>query len=184
MLRLAAAATLAFTCEARGLNSRNVCEAEMLRAARENAVPVGILYAVAMTETGQRGALNAYAMNIDGRAVFNRSLREALDQFAQARASGARFIDIGCMQIDHHYHGARFRGVDHMFDPRSNVSYAARLLHDLRVAQGSWTAAVARYHAGPGNPPAQRGYVCAVIARMIASDFGSWTPESKAFCAR
>ena len=88
----------------------------MLRAARENAVPVGILYAVAMTETGQRGALNAYAMNIDGRAVFNRSLREALDQFAQARASGARFIDIGCMQIDHHYHGARFRGVDHMFD--------------------------------------------------------------------
>ena len=121
VLRLAAAATLAFTCEARGLNSRNVCEAEMLRAARENAVPVGILYAVAMTETGQRGALNAYAMNIDGRAVFNKKLREASGINSRKRGPATRKIQSNhrfTCRINHHYHGARFRGVDHMFDPR------------------------------------------------------------------
>ena len=42
--------------------------------------------------------------------------------------------------------------------------------------------AVARYHAGPDNDPAQKRYVCRVIANMVATGFGAWTPQSRAFC--
>lgn len=177
-------ALAASICDAHaiGAPAENVCEREMVRAARENLVPLAVLYAVALTETGQKGSLHAYAMNVEGRPVFNPTLREAMAQFELAKKAGAVLIDVGCMQVNHYFHGAKFASVEDMFDPRRNIDYAARYLRNLRVSEGSWTGAVARYHAGPNNAPAQKSYVCAVIANMIASGFGSWTDASRAFC--
>lgn len=171
-------------CDARatGGAQSNVCEREMIRAAKESTVPLAVLYAVALTETGQRGSLHAYAMNVEGRPVFSADAREAMQRFAMAKRAGAVLIDVGCMQVNHHFHGAKFASVEDMFDPRRNVDYAARFLKNLHASEGSWTAAVARYHAGPNNAPAQKTYVCAVIGNMIASGFGSWTDASRAFC--
>lgn len=166
----------------RALAAENICEREMLRAAITHDIPVGVLYAVALTETGQRGGLNAYAMNVAGRPVFNADLAGALSVFSAARKNGVKLIDIGCMQINHHFHGREFHSVEAMFDPHLNVDYAAIFLKRLREQEGSWTAAVARYHAGPNNAPAQKIYVCAVIRNMVASGFGAWTPESQSFC--
>jgi soluble lytic murein transglycosylase-like protein len=180
----AAAALLAFISDARAIDAGNVCEREMLRSASASDVPVGVLYAVALTETGHRGALHAYAMNIEGQPKFNATLQEALGVFEAARRRGARLIDVGCMQVNHHFHGRNFASVDEMFDPRKNVDYAAKFLRNLRASEGSWTAAVARYHAGPGNVPAQKSYVCAVIGNMVASGFGGWTQQSKSFCGK
>lgn len=185
MIRVLIALSIAASiseAHATGAANENVCEREMIRAANENAVPLAVLYAVALTETGQRGALHAYAMNIEGRPVFNPTLRDAMEQFASAKRSGAVLIDVGCMQVNHYFHGAKFASVEEMFDPRRNIDYAARFLKNLRASEGSWTAAVARYHAGPNNVPAQKSYVCAVIANMVASGFGSWTDASRAFC--
>jgi len=86
------------------------------------------------------------------------------------------------MQIDHHYHASHFASLQEMFLPSRNVDYAAQFLKTLKAQEGSWTLAVAGYHAGPNNNPAQKQYVCAVIANMVASGFGSWTPNAKAFC--
>lgn len=97
--------------------AENICEQEMMRAATTHGVPVGVLYAVALTETGQRGNLNAYAMNVAGRPVFNSDLPAALAVFTAARQNGVKLIDIGCMQINHHFHGDRFNSVEEMFDP-------------------------------------------------------------------
>ena len=69
-----------------------------------------------------------------------------------------------------------------MFDPHANVDYAARFLKVLHRREGSWTMAVARYHAGPNNNPAQKQYVCAVIVNMVATGFGEWTAQSRDFC--
>jgi len=179
---IVAAATSICDARAEGAPTSNICEREMIRASNENAVPLAVLYAVALTETGQKGALNAFAMNVEGRAVFSADFREAMMRFLAARRSGAVLIDIGCMQVNHHYHGARFVSVESMFDPRANVDYAARFLKDLHKREGSWTSAVARYHAGPNNAPAQKSYVCSVIANMIASGFGAWTDASRGFC--
>jgi soluble lytic murein transglycosylase-like protein len=71
-----------------------------------------------------------------------------------------------------------------MLIPARNVDYAARFLGRLRKQEGSWTMAVARYHAGPDNDPAQKRYVCAVIRNLVATGFGSWTPESRQFCGK
>ncbi|CTQ42426.1 MULTISPECIES: transglycosylase SLT domain-containing protein [Stappiaceae] len=162
--------------------TQNVCEREMISAARKYNVPLGVLYAVGLTETGRRNSLYPYALNIEGKSVFPPSRQAAKQDVMDAQQHGKKLIDIGCMQINHHYHGDQFRSVDQMLEPRANVQYAARFLKDLRRRQGSWTMAVARYHAGPNNDPAQKRYVCTVIRNMVASGFGNWTRQSKQFC--
>jgi soluble lytic murein transglycosylase-like protein len=158
------------------------CEREMTRAAAMNGVPLNVLYSVGLTETGRRGELSPYDMNVDGKDVHPASLAEAMATYARAKAQGAKLIDIGCMQINQHWHGADFTSLSEMFDPARNVEYAARFLKTLRAEEGSWTLAVARYNAGPNNPAAERTYVCAVIRNMIASGFGRWTANASALC--
>lgn len=159
-----------------------VCEREMMRAAKLYGVPLGVLYAVGLTETGRKGSLQPYALNIEGRAEFANSPTDAIHRFERARAGGAKLIDLGCMQINHYYHGEKFASLNDMLEPHQNVEYAAKFLKDLRLREGSWTMAVARYHAGPNNNPAQKRYVCAVITNMVATGFGAWTQESSSFC--
>lgn len=160
----------------------NLCEREILRAAERYHVPAGILYAVGLTETGRKGSLQPNALNIEGKAVFPQSRAAARKAFDEARRSGAKLIDVGCMQINHHYHGDRFASVDDMLEPARNVDYAARFLARLRRSHESWSMAVARYHAGPNNDPAQKRYLCRVIANMVAVGFGAWTPGARSFC--
>lgn len=160
----------------------NPCEPEIVRAADRYGVPVGILYAVGLTETGKKGSLQPNALNIEGKAVFPRSQAEAIAAFEAARAEGKTLIDLGCMQINHRYHGNEFRSVSDMLDPRRNVDYAARFLVSLHGRHESWSMAVARYHAGPNNDPAQKRYVCRVIANMVATGFGRWTDNARTFC--
>ena len=183
-LLVLAAAVAAFTFEAAWAKSDPllVCEGEMARAAERNGVPLGMLYAVGLAETGRRGSLQPYALNIEGRTEFARDRYDALRRYESARARGIKLIDLGCMQINVFYHGRAFRSLEDMLDPRLNVDYAARFLKELRAREGSWTMAVARYHAGPDNDPAQKQYVCRVIANMVASGFGSWTGNARAFC--
>ena len=159
-----------------------VCEAEILTAARAYGVPPGILHSVGLTETGRKGALYPYALNIEGRTVFAKNRNEAMKEFERARAEGKSLIDVGCMQINHHYHGTEFSSVTAMLDPQANVEYAARFLARLHARHETWTMAVARYHAGPNNNPAQKRYVCRVIANLVATGHGAWTPQAKTFC--
>lgn len=176
-------AMMVFISEPSTANARSgTCEAEILQAARQWNIPAGILHSVGLTETGRKGALYPYAMNIDGRTVFAASKQEALDEFAQARSRGAKLIDIGCMQINQHYHGSEFRSVEAMFDPHANVEYAAKFLSRLHARHETWTMAVARYHAGPDNDPAQKQYVCRVITNLVATGYGAWTAAASDFC--
>lgn len=159
-----------------------VCEREMTRAARLHGVPLGVLYAVGLTETGRKGSLHPYALNVEGRAVFAENVQDAMGKFNAAKKQGARLIDMGCMQINHHYHGDKFVSPEAMLDPVRNVEYAARFLKELRAREPSWTLAVARYHAGPNNNPAQKRYVCRVISNMVATGFANWTDNARKFC--
>jgi soluble lytic murein transglycosylase-like protein len=177
---------MAFTSESESepVKDSRVCERQMIPAAQEQGVPLGVLYAVGMTETGKKGSLHPYALNVEGKTIFTGSAAEALAVFGKARKRGAKLIDLGCMQINHHYHGDRFSSPAAMLDPRTNVDYAAHFLKLLRQREGSWTMAVARYHAGPNNNPAQKRYICQVVANLVASGFGGWTAESRAFCGK
>jgi soluble lytic murein transglycosylase-like protein len=154
----------------------------MRKAATKYDVPLGVLYAVGLTESGRKDSLQPLAMNIAGQPYFATSLDDAIHRFDTAEAAGIKLIDIGCMQINHYFHGREFASLKRMFNPHANVDYAARFLKKLRGQEGSWTLAVARYHAGPDNNPAQKKYVCTVITNMVATGFGSWTPAARDFC--
>ncbi|MDX2202214.1 MAG: lytic transglycosylase domain-containing protein [Hyphomicrobiaceae bacterium] len=179
---LLAAFTSSATAQGRPAGADKLCEREMIAASQRHGVPLGMLYAVGLTETGRGDSLRPYALNVDGKAVYELSRQEAVRAFNTAMRNGARLIDVGCMQINHRYHRQHFASVETMLDPVVNVDYAARYLAQLKVREGTWTLAVARYHAGPDNDPAQKRYVCRVISNMVATGFGKWTPESEKFC--
>lgn len=160
----------------------NPCEPEIVRAAERYHVPIGILYAVGLAETGRKGSLQPNALNIEGKAVFPASRGAAIAAVEAARRQGTKLIDLGCMQINQHYHGSHFRSLADMLDPQQNVDYAARFLVTLKSRHDTWSMAVARYHAGPDNDPAQKRYVCRVIANMVATGFGRWTSNARSFC--
>ncbi len=168
--------------EAGAVTTSGVCEAQILKAARKWGVPAGILHSVGLTETGRKGALYPYALNIEGRTVFADSRTEALQTFDAARREGRSLIDLGCMQINYRYHGEAFASVEQMLDPEKNVDYAARFLARLHARHQTWTMAVARYHAGPNNDPAQKRYVCRVIRNLVDAGHGAWTPAARNFC--
>ncbi len=159
-----------------------LCEGEMTRAAAKYQIPLGILYAVGLTETGFGGQLHAYALNLQGDAVLSLDKEQAILRFHAAKNSGMRLIDVGCMQLNYYFHGDRFASIEDMFDPHKNVDYGARFLKELKLREGSWTMAVARYNAGKNNDPAQKRYVCRVLGRLVESGFGAWTAQSSAFC--
>jgi hypothetical protein len=57
---------------------RLACEREMTREAAVSGVPLNVLYSVGLTETGRKGELSPYDMNIDGKDVHSLSLAEAM----------------------------------------------------------------------------------------------------------
>jgi soluble lytic murein transglycosylase-like protein len=162
--------------------SVNACEPEIVRAAERYRIPIGILYAVGLAETGRKGSLQPNALNIEGKALFPPSRNAALEAVEEARRNGAKLIDLGCMQINQHYHRSAFRSLSDMLDPKQNVDYAARFLVTLKGRHDTWSMAVARYHAGPDNNPAQKQYICRVISNMVATGFGRWTAKAREFC--
>ncbi len=159
-----------------------LCERQMQQAAKKYDVPLGILYAVGLTETGRKDSLHPYALNIAGKPYFAQNSSQALAAIKSSQKRGIKLIDVGCMQINVHYHRDKFASLKAMLDPAQNVRYAARFLAELKQREKSWTMAVARYHAGPDNDPAQKRYVCRVISNIVASGYGRWTPNSLKFC--
>jgi len=183
LVRIALAAVSISSGSAFAANAAaNPCEPEIVRAAERYRIPIGILYAVGLAETGRKGSLQPHALNIEGRAVFPASRAAALAEVEEARRAGARLIDLGCMQINQHYHRQAFGSLADMLDPKLNVDYAARFLVTLKGRHDTWSMAVARYHAGPDNNPAQKQYICRVITNMVATGFGRWTADARSFC--
>jgi hypothetical protein len=154
----------------------------MALAARKYDVPLPVLYAVGLAETGGGGTMHPYALNLAGPSFFFNSETEALNGFINAKKQGVKLIDVGCMQINYLYHSNNFKTLQAMFDPHENVDYAARFLRNLKQKEGSWTLAAARYHAGPNNDPAQKRYVCTIISNLVTTGLGAWTSEARKFC--
>ena len=162
---------------------QGVCERELARAAAKYQIPLQILYAVALTESGTGKGLQPLMLHIEGKDHLPPSLPEALAMFHAANDRGVKLIDIGCMQVNWYWHREEFRTLEEIFDPRLNVEQGARFLKELRQRHGSWTMAVARYNAGPANTVGQHRYVCRVMKNLVAAGVGEWTATAEAFCA-
>lgn len=129
------------------------CEAAIVATARRDGLPVEMLAAIAVVETGRkdpaRGTTHPWPWTIDvgGVGRYFPTRAEAVAAVQALQAAGVASIDVGCMQVNLLAHPAAFRDVDGAFDPVANVRYAASFLRTLYRRDGSWGAAVAAYHS-------------------------------------
>ena len=120
-------------------------------AAHETSVPVNVLLAIARVETGRKIDDKIqpwpWALNHAGKGVWLKSEAELLELALSLIADGERLFDVGCFQLNYHWHGAEFASLDEMISPRSNALYAAHFLEALFAEFGDWTEAVGAYHS-------------------------------------
>ena len=129
----------------------DLCERAILNGARRGGVPVEVLHAVALNETGRKaeGRLRPWpwAINRDGKGYWFDSYEEALAFAKQSLAEGRPSFDVGCVQINYRWHGHAFPSLEDMFDPEWTATYAAQFLRTLYEERGSWSEAAGAYHS-------------------------------------
>jgi hypothetical protein len=128
-----------------------MCERAVLHGARVGGVPAEVLHAIALTETGRwsGGRLRPWpwAVNREGEGFWFGSRDEALAFAYESVAAGRHSFDMGCFQINYHWHGRGFPSLEAMADPEAGAVYAAQFLRDLYAEFGNWEAAAGAYHS-------------------------------------
>ncbi len=152
--RLALAATAAAWAggaDASRATGADVCRAAARQVSSETGVPVEVLDAIALTETGRKsgGAFGPWpwTVNMEGAGHWFDGPAEALDYAESNFAQGKRSFDVGCFQLNYKWHGQAFKSIEQMFDPLANARYAAGFLSRLYGETGDWSAAAGAYHS-------------------------------------
>lgn len=141
----------------------HLCDAAASRAAAETNVPYDLLRAISRTETGRNHQPLPWAINADGQGTWHDTKDDAVAAATRIIDSGGD-VDIGCFQINSHWHSQKFSSLSAMFDPDQNASYASRYLSDLHAKTGDWSAAVAAYHSR--DPDRGAAYLARVSATL------------------
>lgn len=132
-------------------NASALCERAAIVAAGQTGVPISVLKAIMLTETGRVQGENMHpwpwTVNMEGKGTWfdSRSAATAYAQEHQGR--GATSFDVGCFQINYKWHGQNFVSLESMFDPLDNALYAAGFLADLFEETSDWAAAAGAYHS-------------------------------------
>ncbi|MFD1913609.1 lytic transglycosylase domain-containing protein [Halodurantibacterium flavum] len=152
-----------------------LCDRAAIEASEATGVPLSVMKAITRAETGRprQGEMRPWpwTVNMEGRGAWFDTMAEALTFVRDHHRRGARSFDVGCFQINYHWHGENFSSFEEMFDPRSNAFYAARFLRDLYHEQGSWDMAAGAYHSRtPEFAQRYRARFEAFRARFLAED--------------
>jgi len=139
----------------------DLCRQAAETAADRTGVPLRVLLALTLTETGrvQAGVPQPWpwALNQGGESLWFPSRSEAMDHLETAVANGATNIDIGCFQLNYRWHGGAFASLEEMMDPTRNALYAAQLLAGHAAEQGDWITAAGAYHSA--TPDKAKAYL-------------------------
>lgn len=122
------------------------------RIAGEYGVPPAVLYAVALTESGQKlttGSVRPWpwSLNVEGRPEYYASRGEAWQALMTHLAAGVRSIDIGLMQVNWRWHREALRDPWAALDPYFNLRVGASILRRRFEESRDWLLAAGRYHA-------------------------------------
>lgn len=143
--------------EARQRDAAALCHEAAARAAGETGVPLPILTAILLAESGRRETSGRlvpwpWTLHAEGRGLWFDTPAAAADKLAELVGTGLTNIDIGCFQINLHWHGNVFPSPEAMLDPLANARHAARFLTDLHAESGDWRVAAGQYHSrDPGR---------------------------------
>lgn len=128
-----------------------MCERAATQASAETGVPISVLKAISLTETGRkRGGRFVpwpWTVNMEGKGAWFDTEDEARAFVYKHYKAGARSFDIGCFQINYRWHGKAFASIEEMFDPLANARYAAGFLKGLYAEIGDWGGAAGAYHS-------------------------------------
>jgi hypothetical protein len=160
LLALAAPAALA------SADPTQLCRAAIARAEQEAQIPAGLLQAIGRVESGRRNPETRevgpwpWTINAEGRGHFFPDRASAVAAVRELQGRGVRVIDVGCMQINLHFHPRAFQNLEEAFDPWANARYAATFLTQLHAARNDWMLAAGHYHSHtPELAEAYRGRV-------------------------
>lgn len=127
------------------------CFDAVVDAQRQFQIPDNILLAIGIQEAGRKidGKVSIWpwAVNAEGKSIYFKTREQAIAWVRDQQAQGVRSIDVGCMQINLHWHKGAFASLEDAFDPIANATYAARFLSDLKRSEGSWWRAAGSYHS-------------------------------------
>jgi len=128
-----------------------ICEVAADTAARRTGVPVAVLKAISLTETGRKSdgkfAPWPWTVNMEGKGEWFDTRAQAEEFAGRNFRRGARSFDVGCFQLNYKWHGRGFSSIEEMFDPTANAVYAAKFLRDLYIEKGNWPDAAGAYHS-------------------------------------
>ena len=128
-----------------------LCEQAAALVASESNVPLDVLRAISLTETGRQDGAQmrpwAWTVNMEGAGKWFDTQDAARAYVYKHFKRGARSFDVGCFQINYKWHGDNFESIEHMFDPVANATYAAKFLQTLHDELGSWEEAAGAYHS-------------------------------------
>lgn len=127
------------------------------QVASEYGLPPGLLYAVALTESGQSSLSDGqfrpwpWALNIDGEGHYFPSRQMAWQALEMVLTETKTSVDIGLMQISWRYHRSVLGSSWLALDPYHNLRVAAAILRDCFVEHTHWIQSAGCYHA-PNDP--------------------------------
>jgi len=157
----------------------DLCVQEIDRVELAERVPRALMRAIAVTESGrwiegrQANFAWPWTINVDGEGRFFPTKAAAVAEVKRLRANGKRSIDVGCMQVNLHFHPKAFASIEDAFDPVTNVAYAAKYLRELQQLRKSWADAVAYYHSATAEyniPYREKVYKNWAVERKRAYD--------------
>ncbi len=132
-------------------STANLCINAAVSASRATGVPLAVLRAITLTETGRAldGEMQPWpwTVNMEGEGRWFDDRMTAQAYSLRRFDGGARSFDIGCFQINYRWHGKAFSSIEAMFDPDANALYAALFLKDLYGEFGDWVRAAGAYHS-------------------------------------
>lgn len=152
--------------EAHTLRTHALCEQAVTRWERISTVPNKLLHAISLAESGKwskrdrRVRAWPWTVTSGGPGSYFNTKREALAEVRRLQARGVTNIDVGCMQVNLHFHGHNFGSIEEAMDPDLNAAYAAKFLTNLRRNADNWAEAAGHYHSmTPGRTERYRGKV-------------------------
>ena len=129
------------------------CDFQTHKVERDMGIPTHLLKSISLAETGrwdeQKQVNFTWPWTVTALGVGNyfQSKIEAIQYVRFLKANAITNIDVGCMQINLHYHGNAFTSFEDAMDPGINVTYAAKYLKGLYQSARSWTKAAGYYHS-------------------------------------
>ncbi len=156
-----------------------LCVAAEGVAEKAHGIPPGLLLTISRVESGRpihgRSEPWPWVIDSDGQAYYYDTKDQAVAAARSLLGKGARYTDIGCMQVDWQQHPGAFANLETAFDPAANADYAARFLRQLydNESSHSWPTAVGFYHSHtPALAEAYRGKVAELGASILGGVAG------------